>query len=226
MLLKKHKNSLLSIIQEAGLDSNLFTGIDGKIPGDASEYFIVALRDSPIRFAVTTASSFDRPIYSHSRFANGFPLTPAYSTDWDSLHSLFRNWLDDVVKPYLDEISSPDLWQLLGKSRQKAKNEVDTIDPMGFFSREEKVSIRLSISDFRSLVVKNFKPNNAELKSIDARLTYLSEALDKHNKFDWRGIAINTVITIGIALSLSPEQGNHLLQLFKQVFSHFLYLPP
>jgi hypothetical protein len=76
------------------------------------------------------------------------------------------------------------------------------------------------------LIVNNFNPNKEELELINARLKYLSDAVDKHNKFDWKGIAINTVIAIIIALSLSPEQGNQLFHLFRQVFSNLIYLLP
>jgi hypothetical protein len=76
------------------------------------------------------------------------------------------------------------------------------------------------------LIIKNFKPNKEELEVVDARLKYLSDAMEKHNKFDWKGIAINTVIAITIALSLNPEQGNKLFQLFKQVFAAVIYLLP
>ena len=71
---------------------------------------------------------------------------------------------------------------------------------------------------------ENLNPSQEELKSVDARLEYLSSAIDKHNKFDWKVIVINTVITITIALSLSAEQGSQLFQLFKQIFSNILYL--
>ena len=74
------------------------------------------------------------------------------------------------------------------------------------------------------MIVQNFDPNKEELESINARLEYLSDAMDKHNRFDWKGIAINTVIAITVALSLNPEQASQLFQLFRQVFSNLIYL--
>jgi hypothetical protein len=68
------------------------------------------------------------------------------------------------------------------------------------------------------LIKQDFNPNQEQFKVINDRLEYLTNALDKHNKFDWKGIAIQTVISIGIALSLSPEKGQQLLMLFKHVF--------
>ncbi len=169
--------------------------------------------------------AFDEFWYRHSLFRQNFPIaTDEYSSTWDYITQIFGAWLNGVVKPHLDEISTPDLWHILQETRSYTKHELGTPKDFESFSAEENTQIRLSINDFRLLIVENFNPNNEELKAIDTRLKYLSDALDKHNKFDWKGIAINTVIAIIIALSLNQEQGNQLFQLFKQVFSNFLYL--
>jgi len=226
LLLKKNKNELLKIIQESGLDPNLFIAEDKVVGG--IKHFTITLRDSSIFFAVQPyASSFEDFRYSHSLFSPNFPTSGSYfAPDLGHLADEFKKWLDNVVKAYLDEISAPDLWQMLEETRSRTKDELGTPKEFEPFSDEEKIRVRLSIDDFKLLIVKNFNPNKGELKSIDTRLKYLSDAVDKHNKFDWKGIAISTVMSIIIALSLNPEQGNQLFQLFKQVFSNVLYLLP
>lgn len=226
MILKKYKNNLLTIIQESGLDPNLFTAEDGTI--DKVVFFIISLRDSQIRFAVKPYDGdFNRFIYCFSVFRADFPIgSNLFSPDIDSLTIEFNKWLNGVVKPYLDDVSTPDLWHILEETRSRTKYELGTPEDFESFSDEEKTQIRLSLNDFRLLIVENFNPNQEELKSVDARLEYLSDAIDKHNKFDWKGIAIATVINITIALSLNPEQGSQLFQLFKQIFSNVLYLLP
>ncbi len=226
MILKKYKNNLLTIIQESGLDPNLFTAEDGTI--GKLDFFIIQLRDSPICFAVKPwGGSFDEFQYRSSLFVSDFSLDNlAYASNIQSLHSIFKEWLNSVVIPYLDEVSTPDLWQILEETRSRTKDELGTPEDFNSFSDEEKIQIRLSLDDFRLLIIENFNPHQEELKAVDGRLKYLSDAIDKHNKFDWKGIAINTVIAIAIALSLNPEQGGQLLQLFKQIFSNVLYLLP
>lgn len=226
LLLKKYKNELLTIIQESGLDPNLFIAKEEVVADD--RYFTITLRDSPIFFAVQADSnSFESFWYVHSLFRPSFPQSVRYYvTGWGDLTTKFKSWLNDVAKAYLDEISTPDLWQILEETRSHTKYELGTPKDFESFSAEEKIQIRLSLNDFRLLIVKNFNPNKEELEAIDTRLKYLSDAVDKHNKFDWKGIAINTVIAITIALSLNPEQGNQLFQLFKQVFFNVLYLLP
>jgi hypothetical protein len=226
LLLRKYKNELLTIIQESGFDPNFFIAEDKAFGID--EYFTITLRDSPIFFAVRAGKgSFDSFLYIHSEFQLNFPRSQiSVSVTWEYLAARFKYWLNNVVKAYLDEINAPDLWQILEEARSHVKDEIGTPKEFEPFSDEEKIRVRLSLNDFRLLIVKNFSPNKEELKSIDARLEHLSDALDKHNKFDWKGIAINTVIAIGVALSLSPEQGHQLFVLFKQVFSNIIYLLP
>lgn len=225
-ILRKHKNNLLSIIQESGLDPNIFTARDRAI--DETDYFVIALADSNIVFGVTM---WERDFTSfrcrHSEFRGDFPLSSTlYLGDFTSLVSRFKNWLENVVKPYLDDVNTPDLWRILEETRTYTRDKIGTPEDFKSFSNEEKLQVRLSINDFRLLIIKNFNPRKEALDSVDARLKYLSDAVEKHNKFDWKGIAINTVLAIIIALSLSPEQGNKLFQLFKEVFSHIIYLLP
>lgn len=226
MILTKYKNNLLAIIQESGLEPNLFIAKEEVI--NKTKYFTISLRDSKILFAVRPwGSSFESFLYCHSLFRADFGMTDAqYTSNFDSLAEIFKGWLEEVVKPYLDNISTPDLWLTLEENRTRTKDKTATPEDFEAFSDEEKIQIRLSLNDFRLLIVKNFKPNKEELVAIDTRLKYLSNAMDKHNKFDWKGITINTVIAISIALSLNPEQGSKLFHLFTQVFSHIIYLLP
>ena len=212
MILRKYKNNLLTIIQERGIDPNLFMAKDETI--SKMEYFVISGRDTNIRFAV-------RPYYgSFEKFYL------RYIINWEELSNKFLTFLKNVVKPYLDDISTPDLWHALQETGSQLKFGLGKPDDFKPFSDEEKVQIRLSLGDFKLLIVNNFNPVQEQLDSVNKRLDYLTAALEKHNKFDWKGIAINTVFSIIIALSLSPEQGNQLFLLFQQVFSKVLRFLP
>jgi hypothetical protein len=226
MILKKDKNSLLTIIQEFSLDPILFYASDGNIEEKA--YFIIELRNSPICFAFRpSVNTFDEFFYRHSLFSPDFPLTMArHLPDIESLRNAFKSWLGGVVQPYLDDTTTPDLWQLMENTRSDTILDAESLDYSKSFSEDEKTRIRLSIDEFRLLIVNTFDPHKKELDAINNRLKYLSDAMDKHNKFDWKGIAISTVISIAVTLSLNPDQFNQLVQLFKNVFSTVIYLLP
>jgi hypothetical protein len=224
-ILTKYKNELLSIIQESGLDPNLFIAKEEVI--NNVKHFVISVRDSQIIFTVKDyLESFYSFSCQYSQFNANFSTTSDYPQNFDSLAGILKEWLEETVKPYLDEINTPNLWQILEQNRIRTKDKIGTPEDFKLFSEDEKCQIRLSITDFRLSIIKNFEPNKEVLDSIDARLKYLSEAVDKHNKFDWKGIAINTVIAITIALALNPEQSSKLFHLFQQVFTQILYLLP
>ena len=225
MILKEHKNKLLTIIQEPDFDPNFFASEYGTISN--KEFFIIQLRNSPIRFALGPYAKFDTFELYRSTFTPNFPFTGPYGYyAIEDVYIKFKEWLDTVVKPYLDEVSAPDLWQTLEDMRSDATRQIEAPDDFEPFSEEEKIQLRRSIDELRLLIVNNFTLNRKQTDAIKNRLKYLSDAIDKHNKFDWKGIAIHTAITIAITLALNPEQTHQLFQLFKQVFSNILYLLP
>ena len=226
MFLKESSNALLNIIQKSGLDPTLFEGKTATI--ETKTYFIIKLRNTSIRFAVrSTGGDFNSFICRTSVLTPPFPLgKPHPVPSPQHLYDKFDEWLNSVAKVYLDDLNSPDLWQMLESTRSDVMRETEAPDYSESFSEEDKVQLRLSINEFRLLVVNNFNPNKEELAAINDRLEYLSAAMDKHNKFDWKGIAIHTVITIIVTLALNPEQSQQLFQLFKQVFSNIIYLLP
>ena len=59
---------------------------------------------------------------------------------------------------------------------------------------------------------------------ISQKLDYLTEAIDRLNKFDWRAVAFSTIMTISATLSLDTEKGSLLIELFKQIFVKIRYL--
>ena len=224
-MLTKHKNALLTVIKKSAFDPKLFGSEIGTI--DGKDFFIIRLLNSPLQFAVRPRGEFKSFYYHRSLFTPGFPLgIEQLSISPEDLVDTFEDWLDSTVKPYLDDVSTPDLWQILEDTWAETISEIDTTDYLEPFSEEEKTQLRLSINEFRLLIVNNFNPNKEELAAINDRLEYLSDSMDKHNKFDWKGIAIYTVITIIVTLALNPEQSQQLFQLFKQVFSNIIYLLP
>lgn len=223
-MLKKYRNHLYGIIQEKGLDPKLFHGEDKTIDDD--RFFVIELRNSPLYFRVKDVSySFDLFSYWYTSFDPNFPLRIAGSSEnLTKLKKDFVLWLDNHVKSYIEEQVEPDLWERIVLQEPLGAGSELVSEDINVFSDDEKVRLRMSINEFRLLVVKNFKPSSEELKVINDRLEYLSDAVDRLNKFDWRGVAIMTLIQISLILTLDSEKISLLINLFKQVFSVTLYL--
>jgi hypothetical protein len=80
------------------------------------------------------------------------------------------------------------------------------------------------VEEFRLLIVKTFAPPANEMKVVNERLDYLKEAVDRLNRFDWRSVAMSTLIGISTALTLDTEKGRILFGLFQQAFSTVVHL--
>ncbi|UCC79249.1 MAG: hypothetical protein JSW64_13380, partial [Candidatus Zixiibacteriota bacterium] len=201
-MLKRHKNGFIDIIKESGFDIDSFKVHEEKIRG--FDVFVIEFLGSPLVFELHNSyeSYFDFD-YRYSLLAKDFPMSEFYMNGktgpWASIKDVYREfkyWLENVVKDYLEDQKIPDLWVQLEQQREfipSAKMEKDDTLP---YSDEEKTQLRLSINEFRLQIVNNFQPNDDKIKVIDERLNYLSEALDRLNRIDWKSVALSSIIAI------------------------------
>lgn len=226
-MLKKYRNSFFEIIQQQGLEPSAFNAEDTDSCGDV--LFRIELKDTPLRFVVQQApGSYHNFRYGYTRFEPDFPLTklrPAGT--WEAIKFVrggFTEWLTRHVRVYLDELAGPDLWQQVELQKPLVSGTALGEEDMASFTEEEKTQLRLSINEFRLVIVKTFQPSQDQLKVITDRLDYLSSALDRLNRIDWRGLAISTMLSISVALGLDTEKGRALFELFKQIFTKVVHL--
>lgn len=220
-MLKSYKNGFIDIIQRNSFEPSEFKRYEKEV--DNHPAFILQLGNSPLFFMTRTNSEdYHELDLRYIKFAPDYPKTGYYPehawTNISDVYEVFENWLHNDVKCYLDEIDAPDLWgQIEGRhlfDEDPMSNRSDRA-----FDKAEKERVRAALIHFKHLVEIEFKPSQDQLEVIYDRLDYLSEALDRLNKVDWQGLAVSTVISISIALSLDTERGKSLFQVFKQAFA-------
>lgn len=122
---------------------------------------------------------------------------------WDKLLEILDKWAELVA----NENSQSDLWQVTSSyeyfSHRDLKSEAGE-----YFSQEEKGDIRARLYEFRELVTDMIKLNENQYLQFNERLDYMSGALDRLDKVDWKGIAISTLMSAAIALNLDTSIGN------------------
>lgn len=189
--------------------------------------FIIRVRNTPLKFTVRPSDTdFDYYGYRLTQFKPGYPEQDSvFSTvSFSRLLNNFREWLEKTVRVYLKEEETPDLWKQIETYRsfvdEPPVEDRDTSD----FSEEEKADVRQSVEEFKRLVAENFVPTVEQQEYIDRELDYLSNAVDRLNRFDWRGLAISTLMGIAINLSVDSEKGRLLFKLFQQAFQAGLRL--
>jgi hypothetical protein len=231
-MLKKHKNAFLRVIEESGLEPTLFyseeqikenmgffagLGSDAKLGQPA---FIIGLKDTPLRFVLRESyGSFDKLAYKFTEFKPGFRSNEwTRDTDIPRVLIYFKNWLKDVVKRYLEDSELPDYWAQLREYQAIVVDSGTSDSESADFTQEEKESVRRGINRFRQLVKENFKPTPTQEGFINERLDHLVAAVDKLSRFDWRGVALSTLVTIAANLAVDTERGRLLYTLFQQAF--------
>ena len=221
-MLKKYRNGFIDIIKETGLSPTDFHTEEterGKMPA-----FIISFRDTPLKFITRNFHQNNHRFdCGYTIFAQDFPMSPtvpqAGFTTIEIVYGQFKKWLTEHVTDYVDDLMTPDLWAQIEKGKPLVTGDKISGDELTKFSEEEKIQLRLSINEFRQTIITNLCPSETEMQIIEDRLQYLGEALDRLNRFDWRGIALSSLISITTALSLDTEKGRLLYELFKQAFA-------
>jgi len=235
-MLNSYKNKFIELVTRNGFVPNDFEVKES----EKGNKFVLKLIGTPLNFEIyQSPSDFHRFRCRYTEFKYNFPLSEyipkvskihpraIYEESYiypRAIYDEFEKWLNTIVTKYFKELRTPDLWQQVQNQDSMLKGTEITDSDLLFFSKEEKAKIRLSIDEFELLIMKAFNPSKDKIRIIENRLMYLSESLDRLNKIDWKGIAISTVISISIALSLDPEKGKLLFNIFKQVFSGILKL--
>lgn len=239
-MLTIQKNDLFNAVNEAELEPELF-----KIEEDStSRGTVFVLIAAPMRFEVRhSEGSFDQVTYRYSVFAPGFPYAKPdrpknYAsqsegrrkfidseiaggwhpvTIWCAFQqaaTAFRNWLKLHVKPALTEAAARDLWA----DAASAVPNFDHLPPGEAepFGTTEQTQVREAIAHFSGLIEETFAPDVEQMREISARLNYLADAVQRLNKFDWKALAVSTVIGVGTTLSLDTQAGRQMWALFRQ----------
>jgi hypothetical protein len=185
---------------------------------------VIRLKDTQLWFGITDSPwSFDEGSFAFTRFGPGFRENP-WSDDMplEKIAAEFEKWLHFDVAKYLEEKALPDYWSEIEMSGSLA---AETNVPVGEgepFTAEEREEVRRAIRTFRGLVEQNFHPTAQQSDFINERLDYLSRAVDRLNRFDWRGVAVSMIGNIAVNLTVDHEGGRMLFALFKQAFLKLL----
>ncbi|MEX8547438.1 MAG: hypothetical protein V5804_07535 [Mucilaginibacter sp.] len=217
----KHKNQIFATIQKSGLDVKNFNYTSEQTASIEDVYIEYAENDKPtgLKFNIRISDdSFDlfnyrTIIYSPSmQYSIWFPRMNYASID--DICDQFNNWINRSLKEYIADKLEVDLWEEYQKGNTLLNvNESESGDN-SFFSLNEKQQIKLSLNDLKQLIPKQFDINPLQLESINQRLDYLAEGLDRLNKFDWKSVLVNQFLNIGTTLALNPDQFVHLRDLF------------
>lgn len=235
MIKKKYTNELLNIILEQGFELTDFKGeVDNR---DSSLGFIISLIKSVhllsfkmLYFRVLPAGSFNDFSVEFIKFAPGF-FTESFpnnnntkSVHFEDVKNLFKDWLINHVVPCREELEYPNYWAILNK-RSVGIKSINTNDNTTFDAHEVPV-IQSTLEEVKNQIKESFWLNSQQLPSLEGKIEYLKEGVNRLNKTDWKGILLSTILAIAYDLSLNDERRNMLMGMFSKVWLVLENLPP
>lgn len=220
---KKYKNELFEILMSSKYGIDSFRIKEEEVVNSLTSD-IIEVKNTPFYFVIRNSNDdFDAFDYQCVRYAPGFPLSEIYPpqdfSDFDYIKTSFKSWINQTVTNYFEDMQEPDLWEeFINGNKTININEVD-FNNQANFSVDEKKQIELSLMELKLLIQNNLKTTSAEQIVVNNRIDYLIEACERLNKFEWKSLAISSMISISIALSLDTQKGHLIFELFKKVFS-------
>ena len=230
-----YKNQLFQIIQEVGLDNQLFEiyeAQEGKY-----DTTVVQLKDSDLRFTILeNPKSYHRFNYKYSLNKPYFPETgykqrivpfrflPGNKARYDfkKIERKFIYWLEVELDTYFADVNEVDLWKLSqGQSQLKFDHPPKETDRHEFFNDEEKAQVIQALKKARKDAEDQLKFKDEELEVLNEKVEYLMDAVERLNKFDWKSILLSSTIDIVTELTLDPSGGKMLFDIFTNAFRGF-----
>ncbi|OZV12380.1 hypothetical protein CIW83_09810 [Tissierella sp. P1] len=222
-LMRSQKNSLLEEIKESALNPFNFDW-DNEIDENTDlllevlkykgteYYFAIVVDDDIFRVGYTPGENM---LYERTEY-----------DEWEEILYYFRNWLSCLKR----EISQPDLWEELEKI--KMDDLIPELDGLEFedkyereeFSYREVMQIEQGINDIRNYLVETSNGNDEEIKIINQKLDYLTDAVKRMGRTDWKNIFIGVMIDIGINIISNPVQRQKIGQMIQNMFSGIVKL--
>lgn len=224
-----HRNEIFKIIQDSGIGIDRFL-IEDDINGEIF-YTRISLIDSPFNFVVCISNeSYNAFDYSYTLYAPNYPSSEHFPPNdfcgFEEIADNLKWWLNSVVATYIEDKVVPDLWEEYKRGSKSLDINVVDFDDKRSFDFDEKVNVRLALEELKFLIQNTLSTNEQEQSIVNARLDYLIEAVDRLNVFDWKSIAVSSLVSISIALSLDTQKGLLLFDLFKKVFAFVPKLIP
>lgn len=159
--------------------------------------------------------SFDIFSYTMTKYTPDFRIEiNKDARKFEIILESFKYWLVAHCKDLYDDKAGNDLWT--DYKKQAAFSSIKNEDYSNFenFSNHDRASIKLALEEIKGIIIERFTKTDEQIIDLNLRIDYLTEAVGRLNKTDWRGIFLSTIINITVALTLSPKEGQELMNLF------------
>ena len=213
VLLQSQKNEILELIKQKGLDPLNFN-------------WEIVLSEETLGLKVSRLNYrgsalfflFDRRRGGHSggflaTFSPGKErLIETYiNSNWDGQRGSFKQWLQNLRR----EIEQPDLWAEVAKYQLPPGVRVGPQATNEPFSADEAEQLSSTLREIHNLIVAQGEKTEEQIKTINERLEYLTDAVKRLGKRDWINTCIGVLVQTATQFALAPEQAAEMWERIK-----------
>lgn len=131
--------------------------------------------------------------------------------DWANLKMHIQKWLNNLKR----EIESPDVWDMSKQEREALASSPSVDSDNSPFTAQEKVKVHAQLEELKQYLLT---AHRLDPELVEARLQYLSGAVDRLGRIDWKGVALSTVLGLLTEAAGSTETFHDVMRFVGGIF--------
>ena len=136
---------------------------------------------------------------------------------WSTVIDRANGWAGRVKR----DIETPDLWaELQGEAKLLGAGPDQHVENTQFTLEENKEITEL-LQKSSDYVKQKYPLSEAEIRELHAQIAYLTEAVNRLGRRDWRGLLISTLIEFAFYVAPEPAAARDMLFTFLNATGHF-----
>jgi hypothetical protein len=139
------------------------------------------------------------------------------STDGNPRDMVFHVWLRRLRQ----ELDAPDLWATALQDRDFLQLTAVLQSENTPFTLPEQSYIADQLGKIRDAVIASAELTNDQRQLIETQIQYTQEAAGRLGRIDWKGVLVNTLITVAVTAVFTPDRTR---QLFHAAAGAFMAL--
>jgi hypothetical protein len=125
---------------------------------------------------------------------------------------------DMLLSSFMDSTLLPEVRSSGGDGSDFVRDALFTEADKVPFSPAERENVTKALQDAEQKIRETFQPSVDGIDEIHQKLNYLSKKVAQLDKFNWKRLAITTVVGIAVDLGFGTLIPSALLNIFKEIF--------
>jgi hypothetical protein len=134
--------------------------------------------------------------------------------NWGARERTVRTWSQRVKA----EHEAPDLWAMALQDRNFLQLTSVLESANTSFTPEERRYIASRLEEIRGFVIGPGDLDADQRQLVEAQIEYAKEATKRLGRLDWKGVLVNTLITIAVTAAFAPDRTNQLFHMAADFF--------